>query len=186
MIWLENEPAVIDLGPAGSIVLESGWLAQCLEEAASAAGYADWPAEDVARTVTDFLLAGHSEKPFPLEVFTKTVQRALRGVGYGEVAQFFLKSGLELRVSLLDLAQESAAGFELGFFKTCERACKQLLAGGIASRIAFEEMQPAVKAILQKSHWCRRCEVFAGDLVAFLRVLIQKLAADRRIILAIR
>jgi hypothetical protein len=186
MIWLEHEPPIIDLGPAGAIVLEAEWLAQCLEEAACAAGYQEWPAEDVARTVTDFLLAEHSEKPYPLEVFTLTVQRALRGVGYGEVAPFFLQGGLELRVSLLDLAQESPAGFELGFFKACERACRQLLTGGIASRIAFEEMQPAVKAILQKSHWCRRCEVFAGDLVAFLRVLIQKLAADRRIVLAIR
>jgi hypothetical protein len=60
------------------------------------------------------------------------------------------------------------------------------LAGGIASRIAFEELQPAVKSILQRSHWCRPCEVFAGDLVAFLRVLLQRLAAGREIILAIR
>jgi hypothetical protein len=186
MIWFENEPPAIDLGPAGTIVLESSWLAQCLEEAAFAAGYHDWPAEDVACTVTDFLMAEHSQVPYPLEVFTRTVERALHGVGYGEVAPFFLRGGLELRVSLLDLARESPTGFELGFFKACERACKQLLTGGIASKIAFEEMQPAVKAILQKSHWSRRCERFAGDLVAFLRMLTHKLAANRRIILAIR
>ena len=186
MIWLGNESPVIDLGPAGSIVLERGWLEQSLEEAALAAGYEEWPAGDVAGTVTDFFLAEHSGKPCPLEVFTTTVQRVLRGVGYGEVAPYFLQGGLELRVSLLDLAREFPLGFELGFFKACERACCQLLSGGIASRIAFEEMQPAVKAILQRVHWCRRCELFAGDLVAFLRMLLRKLAAGRRITLAIR
>ena len=56
MIWLENEPPVIDLGAAGSVTLDQGWLEQCLEEAASAAGYEEWPAGDVARSVTEFFL----------------------------------------------------------------------------------------------------------------------------------
>jgi hypothetical protein len=186
MIWLENEPLVIDLGAAGSVALEQGWLEQCLEEAAAAAGYAEWPAGDVARSVTEFLLAERSESPYSLEDFNAKVLRVLRGIGYAEVAPFFLRSGLELRVSLLDLAREQPYGFELGFFKSCERACNQLLTGGLASKIAFEEMQPAVKAILQRTHWSRRCDVFAGDLVAFLRGLLQKLALGRRITFAIR
>ena len=186
MIWLENEPPVIDLGAAGSVALDQAWLEQCLEEAASAAGYEEWPAGDVARSVTEFLLAERSENPYSLEAFTSKVHRVLRGIGYEEVAPFFLCDGLELRVSLLDLAQEHPSGFELGFFNSCERACTQLLTAGLSSRIAFEEMQPAVKAILQRTHWCRRCDVFAGDLVAFLRVLLQKLAVGRRITFAIR
>ena len=186
MIWLENEPPVIDLGAAGSVALEQGWLEQCLEEAAAAAGYEEWPAADVAFSVTDFLLAERSEQPYSLETFSATVQRVLQGIGYAEVAPFFLHNGLELRVSLLDLAQEQPSGFELGFFKSCESACNQLLTGGLASKIAFEEMQPAVKAILKRTHWCRRCDIFAGDLVAFLRLLLQKLALGRRITFAIR
>ena len=186
MIWLENEPPVIDLGAAGSVTLDQGWLEQCLEEAASAAGYEEWPAGDVARSVTEFFLAERSETPYSLEAFTSKVHRVLRGIGYEEVAPFFLRDGFELRVSLLDLAREHPSGFELGFFNSCERACNQLLTGGLASKIAFEEMQPAVKAILQRTHWCRRCEVFAGDLVAFLRILLQKLAVGRRITFAIR
>lgn len=186
MIWLENEPPVIDLGAAGSVVLEQDWLEQCLQEAASAAGYEEWPAGDVARSVNEFLLAERAEQPYSLDAFTSTVHRALRGIGYDEVAPFFLRDGLELRVSLLDLAREHPSGFELGFFKSCESACNQLLTGGIASRIAFEEMQPAVKAILQRTNWCQRCDVFAGDLVAFLRVLLKKLAFGRRITFAIR
>lgn len=186
MIWLENEPPVIDLGAAGSVTLDQGWLEQCLEEAASAAGYEEWPAGDVARSVTEFFFAERSETPYSLEAFTSKVHRVLRGIGYEEVAPFFLRDGFELRVSLLDLAREHPSGFELGFFNSCERACNQLLTGGLASKIAFEEMQPAVKAILQRTHWCRRCEVFAGDLVAFLRILLQKLAVGRRITFAIR
>jgi hypothetical protein len=166
--------------------LDQGWLEQCLEEAASAAGYEEWPAGDVARSVTEFFLAERSEKPYSLEVFTSKVHWVLRGIGYGEVAPFFLRDGLELRVSLLDLAEEHPSGFELGFFKSCESACSQLLTGGLASKIAFEELRPAVKAILRRTHWCRRCDTFAGDLVAFLRLLLQKLALGRRITFAIR
>lgn len=186
MIWLENEPPVIDLGAAGSVALDQGWLEQCLEQAAAEAGYEEWLAADVALSVMDFLLAERSDQPYSLETFSATVRRVLRGIGYAELAPFFLRGGLELRVSLLDLAREQPSGFELGFFKSCESACSQLLTGGLASKIAFEEMQPAVKAILQKTHWCRRCDVFAGDLVAFLRGLLQKLALGRRITLAIR
>ena len=120
MIWLENEPPVIDLGAAGSVALDRGWLEQCLEEAAFAAGYEQWPAGDVARSVTEFFLAERSETPYSLEAFTSKVNRVLRGIGYEEVAPFFLRDGLELRVSLLDLAQEHPFGFELGFFKSCE------------------------------------------------------------------
>jgi hypothetical protein len=186
MIWLVNASPVIDLGAAGSVALEQDWLEQCLEEAAFAAGYEEWPAEDVARSVTAFFLAERAENPYSLEAFTSTVHRVLRGIGYDEVAPFFLRDGLELRVSLLDLAKENPSGFELGFFNSCERACNQLLSGGLASKIAFEQMQPAVKAVLQKAHWCRRCEVVAGDLVAFLRGLLQKLALGRRVTFAIR
>jgi hypothetical protein len=186
MIWLENERPVIDLGAAGSVALDQGWLEQCLEQAAFEAGYEEWPAGDVALSVTDFLLAERLEQPYSLDTFSATVQRVLQGIGYSEVAPFFLRAGLELRVSLLDLAQEQPSGFELGFFKSCESACSQLLTGGLASKIAFEELRPAVKAILQRTHWCRRCDIFAGDLVAFLRLLLQKLALGRRITFAIR
>lgn len=186
MIWLENQPLLIDLGGGGAVALESRWLEQYLGEAAAEAGYREWPAGDVARSVADFLSAERSESPSPLGVFVSKVNRVLREIGYGDVAPFFLRNGMELRVSLLDLASAQVSGFELGFFKDCERACRQLLKEGMASRIAFEEMQPAVKAILQKSHWCRRCDVFAGELVVFLRGLLQKLAEGRRITFAIR
>jgi hypothetical protein len=186
MIWLGNQPLWIDLGAGGAVALEPHWLEQYLGEAAAEAGYNEWPARDVARSVADFLLAERSESPSPLGVFVSKVSRVLREIGYGDVAPFFLRNGMELRVSLLDLAGAHAAGFELGFFKACERACGQLLKEGVASRIAFEEMQPAVKVILRKSHWCRRCDILAGELVAFLRGVLWKLAGPRRITFAIR
>jgi hypothetical protein len=186
VIWLPQQPVLIDLGAVGSIALDPVWLEESLEDAACAAGYKDWPASDVARSVTDFLATDDPESPSPLQTFVSKVHGVLRAIGYPDLVPFFLRDGIELRVSLLDLANEEPSGFELGFFKACERACSQLVKGDIASKIAFEEMKPAVKAILRKRHWCPLCEAFAGDLIGFLRSVLCKLGNDRRITFAIR
>jgi hypothetical protein len=169
MIWLEHDTPLIKLGDAGAVALEHGWLQQCLEEAARAAGYQEWPAYDVARSVTAFLISQHTGSPYSLEGFTSAVHRALQGIGYTEVAPHFLREGIELRISLLDLAREAGEGFELGFFKACDKACARLLASGIASRVCFEDLHPAVKTALAKAHWSARCEAFTADIVDFLR-----------------
>jgi hypothetical protein len=169
MISLCDETPVIELG-GGSVALDSHWLQHSLEKAARAAGYPQWwPANDIAQTVLLFLKSRTTEKSFSLEKFTSTVRRALQGIGYGEVAPHFLREGIDLNFSLLEVAESTGRGFEIGFLRGCQEACKRMLASEVPVRLALEDMGPAVKYVLGKTHWGPRCQTFAEDLVAHLR-----------------
>lgn len=187
MIWACDEPPMIALGEAGLVAFEHAWLVQCLEEAAEAAGYVEWPvACDVAQSVTDFLMTQSSERPFSLESFTTAVHRALCGVGYDEVAPHFLRDGIELRISLLDFARQVPCGFQLGFFKACERACVQLMESGMTHRVSFEQLRPAVKAVLGRVQWGAKCDELAAELVDFLRAFFSRRTVGPSVSLLIR
>ena len=176
MICLCDEPPLIKIG-GGSVALDAEWLQHSLEKAALAAGYSQWwPATEVARTVTVYLKALRSEEPFSLEGFQSTVRTALQGIGYSEVAPHFLKDGLEIAVSLLEIAERCSPGFELEFFEKCSKTCEHLLSNGITSRIAIEGLAPAVKLILGRTQWCAHCQQIADELVALFRHRLFRLA----------
>ena len=176
MICLCDEPPLIKIG-SGSVALDSEWLQHSLEKAALAAGYAQWwPATEVARSVTVYLKALRSDEPFSLEGFRSTVRTALQGIGYSEVAPHFLRDGLEIAVSLLEIAERCTPGFEIEFFQKCSKTCEHLLANGLTSRIAIEDLTPAVKRILGRIHWCGVCEQMADELVALIRHRLFQLA----------
>lgn len=169
MICLSDQSPIIELA-GGSVALDPVWLQQSLQRAALAAGYPQWwPATDVAHSVAVFLQSHRSEKPFSLEKFTSSVRSALQGIGYGEVAPHFLRDGLDLSFSLLDVAEATGPGFEIGFFRSCLDACRRMLSAGVSLRIAFEDFAPAVKYMLGKTRWSPCCEAFGDELVAFLR-----------------
>lgn len=179
MIYLREQPPLIHLGAGGSVALEHDWLKHYLEEAAMAAGYPEWPAADVARSVTAFLTASRSSQPYSFEGFTHAVQNVLSGIGYSEVAPHFLSRGLEVRYSLLEITNTTPAGFELGLFQSCADLCHRLLSSKAVSRLCFQDLRPAVKKSLSRSHWCPRCEKLSDEIVQFLRAHLQKIAADR-------
>jgi hypothetical protein len=185
MIYLQEEPPLIELG-SGAVALDHDWLAHCLGEAAFAAGYPDWPASDVARTVTDFLHSRRTPKPFSFEGFTSAVQLVLQDIGYKEVATHFLRDGLEVRYSLLEVVEELPPGFELGLFRACADLCKRLLSSGAVSRISLDNLKPAIKKALSRTHWCPSCEILAGELVTFIREHLLKVAPTRRLTFSIR
>jgi hypothetical protein len=185
MIYLGHQPTLIELG-AGAVALDEHWLQQCLEEAAITAGYPEWPAADVARTVTAFLYSKRTALPFSFEGFTAAVRVVLHDLGYKEVAPHFLQNGIEVRYSLLDVAEELPAGFELGLFKACADLCKRLLSSGLVTTIRLENLKPAVKKTLAKTHWCPTCQKLAGELVVFLRETLFKISAEGRLTFSIR
>lgn len=169
MIDLSHEVPQLRLGN-GVIPLEIRWLEESLEHAARAAGYPHWlPAEHVARTINAFLLHEAAPDPLSVESFALTVRSVLEGIGYGEVAPFFLRGGIELGFSLLDVSDRAQAGFELGFFYECERALDRLLACEVLGKIFFQDIIPAVKAVLNRSHWCSRCDQLRDEVVCFIR-----------------
>ena len=186
MISLEDQLPLISLGSSGAIPLDPVWLGHLLEAAANAAGYKNWPAEDVAHSVTDFLRNRHAENPCTFEGFRSAVQNVLHGIGYGEVLPYFLMEGLELEFSLLQLVGEERCGFELGFFKACEAACENLLAGGVTRRVLFGDLQPAVKRLLGRRQWTPACARLAMEIVEFLRFKVHTLSAGGCLRFAIR
>jgi hypothetical protein len=185
MIYIREQPPLIELG-SGAVALDSIWLEQCLEDAACAAGYPEWPAADVARSVTTFLLSQRTPQPFSFEGFTTAVQSVLKGIGYDEVAPHFLRDGMEVRYSLLEIAEEVPSGFELGLFRACGDLCRRLLSSGVVSRICMDDLRPAVKKILSRSHWCPSCETLATELVSFLRETLCKASDSRPLTFSIR
>jgi len=185
MIYLREEPPLIELG-SGAVALDNDWLAHCLEEAAFAAGYPEWPAADVARTVSAFLHAKRTPEPFSFEGFTTAVHVVLKDIGYQEVAAQFLRDGLEVRYSLLEIVEELPTGFELGLFRASAELCRRLLSSGFVTRISLDNLRPAVKKVLAKAHWCPSCETLAGELVSFLRETLLRTANTRRLTFSIR
>lgn len=169
-----NSLPTVQLG-VGVFAIEVRWLEQYLEKAAEAAGYVQWwPAEHVAQTISVFLGAQSESGPLSFQLFTATVQGVLEGIGYGEVAPHFMRSGLELGVSLLELSERASPGFELGFFKECERSVECLLATPVVGRVYFQDLTPAVKRVLRKAHWCRECDRLRDELVSFLRARLER------------
>ena len=185
MIYLREEPPLIQLG-AGAVALDHAWLEHCLEEAAFSAGYPEWPATDVARTVTAFLMAHRLPKPFTFEEFTTSVHSVLRDIGYDEVASHFLIDGLVVRYSLLEVTEDLPSGFELGFFRACAELCKRLLSSGVVTRISLNDLRPAIKKVLARTNWCPTCELLLEELVSFLREHFLKTATARRFTFSIR
>ena len=186
MICLCDAPQLIHLGQGGAVALELGWLAQSLEQAAFAAGYEHWPAVDVARSVTDFLRANGSSQPYSIEHFKLAVNRVLRGIGYGEVAPHFLRGGLELRSSLVDLVREVPPGFLMGFFKACEVGCHRLLSSGLATHVVFEDLHVAVKLLLGRLNWSPQCQSVADELVEHIRGCLLKATGAAKVTFIIR
>ncbi len=186
MIYLRDETPMILLGDGGAVALEIDWLEQSLEEAAFAAGYPDWPAADVARSVASHMLSQRAKKEFSFQDFTASVHEVLKGVGYSEICAHFLSGGLEVRYSLLDLAEDTTPGFELALFKKCADLCDRLLANGVVTRLRFDGLRPAIKHLLKRSHWCPGCVVLSDELVAFLRARLLKISSARPLAFSIR
>ena len=185
MINLCNELPTLQLGN-GVVAIEVHWLEQSLEQAAADAGYAHWlPAEHVAQTVTAHLMTRPSRDPVSLEGFALTVRGVLEGIGYGEVAPFFLRSGLELGLSLVDVSERGGAESELGFFREFEGALDRLFACEVLSKISFVDMVPAVKMVLKRKKWSRVCDRFRDEIVEFIRCQVVKRAGQTPLLFSI-
>ncbi len=155
---------------SGSLLIEPRWLFFALRRAAQAAGHPYWwPAEDVAKTVQFYFRAQPPAEPILFENFQGAVRRLLTDTGHPDIADRFLTEGLDLGISLLELARKVPPGFELGFFAECEQAIDALLKVPAVGHAFFQDLGPAVKRLLSKTHWCRACDHLRDEVVAHLR-----------------
>ncbi len=173
-------PAVIRVCETGTVILDHDWLAEALRRAAGCAGLEEewWPAEHIARSVTTFLEARGSEAPLGMERFCATVRTVLEGLGYGQVADQFLRDGLELRVSLLDFLPATEACFEMYFFSVSAERLRKVLANGVVKRLVLEDLRECVKGMTGHRHWGPRCGVLMEEVVEHLRAVVSATTSD--------
>jgi hypothetical protein len=173
-------PAVIRVCETGTVILDRDWLAEALRRAAGLAGLEEewWPAEHIARSVTTFLEARGSEVPLGMERFCETVRTVLEGLGYGLVADHFLRDGLDLRVSLLDFLPTTGVCFEMHFFAVSTERLRKVLSGGVVKRLVLEDLRECVKGLLGHRHWGPRCGELMAEVVDHLRGVVGSAGSD--------
>ncbi len=169
MIALKNGLPVIQMPNGRAVAFERDWLVRSLATAAERAGYGKWwLAEHVAESVTSYLRDQSEATVLPVEQLTTAVRSVLQVIGYGEVGQHFHPGPPAVRVSLLELAHEAGAGYELAFYKLLGLRVKSLLAED-GTHFNCVDLDPCVKRLSAHKVWCRECEALRSEIVSFVR-----------------
>ena len=181
MIAFHDHLPVIELASGEAVAFERDWLVRSLARAALRAGYAKWwLAEHVAESVTAYLRDQEEVNVMPVGRLTTAVQSVLQVIGYAEVARHFTPGPPRQRVSLLDLAREAGAGYELAFFERLGRRLQELLQSDVCD---FEllGLEKCVRLLCGCKTWSRACETLRSEIVSFTREHTGSAAARREI-----
>ena len=169
MICLKDNLPVIQLATGQAIAFEREWLVRSLARAAARAGYEKWwLAEHVAESVTAYLRDDSGLNVLPVERLTTAVRSVLQVIGYGEIAGHFVPAPPRLRISLVDLAQNAASGYELAFFQMLGQRIQAICRD---ENTFFEllGLEPCVKLLRARKIWSRDCDALRAEIVAFVR-----------------
>ena len=169
MIAIVGHTPLVEFPDGGRVPFERRWLEYCLREAAGVAGLSQWHLEGhVAETVHHFLRWEYEEPTLSSARLVELIRRALRAAGYEEIGASFALVPPPVRLSLLEVAEEAGAGYELGFFALLGRRLRKLLADG-ARQIACEDLRPCVKRLRQARRWRGDCRSLGEEIVDFIR-----------------
>ena len=99
---------------------------------------------------------------------TDETGKLLGVVGYGEIGQHFAPAPPRVQVSLVALAMEAGAGYELAFFEMLGRRLRELCRepGGCFELLGLER---CVKLLRGKKTWSRDCDALREEIVCFTR-----------------
>ena len=169
MIAFKDGLPVIQLPNGQALAFDREWLLRALAQAAQRAGYGKWwLAEHVAESVTSYLRDQKEVNVLPVERLTTAVRSVLQVIGYGEVGQYFEPGPPKVNISLLELAHEAGAGYELAFFDRLGRRIHELLVEK-ASHFDLVDLEPCVKLLSARKVWCRGCDALRAEIVSFAR-----------------
>jgi hypothetical protein len=118
--------------------------------------------------VTEYLRADHDATVIESARLQQAVQSVLQVIGYSEVGRHFVVGRPVLAISLVDLAREAGAGYELAFFDLLRRR----LAEAFASRTPHFQLtglEHCVKLLRSRKVWSRDCESLQAEIVTFAR-----------------
>ena len=151
------------------------WLRAAITTAADQAGYPSWWLTDhITESITFYLRLRNDEPVVPISQLSQTVRYVLKVIGYKEIIPFFSPTPPPISFSLLDIAQDAGAGYELAFFDGLEKRIDALVDTGTDS-LQLCGLQACVKHLRGAKAWTRACDALREEVVVFVR---EKLAAN--------
>ncbi len=150
------------------------WLREAITRAANDAGYPSWWLTDhVTESIAFYLRLRNDETFVAFNQLSQTVRYVLSVIGYKEIGPHFTPRPPPITISLFELAQSAAAGYELAFFEGLSRRIEGLIHAQV-ERVQFVSLNSSVKHLRGARIWSRACEQLRAEIVAFVR---EKIAA---------
>jgi hypothetical protein len=162
------------------------WLHAAITHAADEAGYPSWWLTDhVTESIAFYLRLRTDESVVAFSQLSQTVRYVLKVIGYKEIIPHFAPSPPPISVSLIDIAREAGAAYELGFFDLLEKRLQGLLETGVEN-LRLTSLQLCVKHLCGVKAWSRACDVLRGEIVCFVRDKLVLSRANQRVECSIR
>jgi hypothetical protein len=170
MIAFPNLLPLIRLEDGEAIPFEPEWLLHSLTRAARKAGLPQWwLAPHVTASVTEYLRAEHDGPLIEAARLEKAVQTVLQVIGYSEVGTHFAVGRPVQAISLVEVAREAGAGYELAFFELLRQRLAAVLASG-TPHFRLEGLGPCVKLLRARKVLCPECQRLQEEIVTYARL----------------
>ena len=145
------------------------WLYAAITRAADEAGYPSWWLTDhLTESIAFYLRLRNDENVVAFNQLSQTVRYVLEVIGYKEIGPHFAPSPPPISVSLVDIAHEAGAGYELAFFDLLEKRINGLIKTG-ADNLQLCSLQSCVKDLRGVKTWTRACDALREEIVCFVR-----------------
>jgi hypothetical protein len=155
------------------------WLYAAINRAAYDAGYPGWWLTDhVTESIAFYLRLRNDEDVVAFRQLAETVQYVLKAIGYKEIIPYFTPAPPPISVSLLDIASEAGAGYELAFFDLLEKRIAALLESGV-DNLQFSSLAACVKHLRGVKTWTRACDTLREEIVCFIRERLTATTSER-------
>jgi hypothetical protein len=148
---------------------DQGWLRAAITRAADDAGYPKWWLTDhVTESIAFYLRLRNDESVVPFDQLSQTVRYVLKVIGYKEIVPYFVPSPPPVSFSLLAVAQDAGAGYELAFFDRLEKRITSVVGAG-ADTLHLCDLVPCVKHLRGAKAWTRTCDTLREEVICFVR-----------------
>jgi hypothetical protein len=145
------------------------WLHAAIHRAADQAGYPSWwLTEHVTESIAFYLRLRNHESVVAFSQLAQTVQYVLKAIGYKEIIPYFTPAPPPISVSLLEIAHQAGAGYELAFFDLLEKRINTLIETGV-DNLKLCSLQVCVKHLRGVKTWTRSCDSLREEIVCFIR-----------------
>jgi hypothetical protein len=145
------------------------WLHAAIRHAADKAGYPSWWLTDhVTESIAFYLRLRNDESVVAFSQLSQTVRYVLKVIGYKEIIPHFRPAPPPISVSLLEIALQAGAAYELAFFDLLEKRLNGLIEIGV-DNLQVCSLQACVKHLHGAKVWTRACDSLREEIVCFVR-----------------